>query len=607
MKTKFTLTVLMFIISANIAVTVSAQGTNVGDSLALVDLYNSCKGSEWGRHDNWLLTKPVSEWYGITVTDGRVTQISLYANKMSGSIPTSVGNLTNLDILFLGNNQLSGGIPSSIGNLVNLTNLSLGYNQLTGSIPAEMGNLTGLTYLYLDHNQLEGSIPAGVGNLVNLRGLYLNNNKLTGSIPPELGNLTGINYEFNLSFNQLSGKIPAELGNFVNLPYIYLNDNLLSGSIPAELGNMRSLVYLWLYNNKLSGSIPPEIGNLSNLRILNLYSNQLTGSIPRELGNLVNLNYSIDLSYNQLTGAIPHEFGNLLKIEILGLNNNQLSGNIPAELGNLSNLVNLYLNDNQLSGNIPASFGNLKSLYNLKLSNNKISGTVNNAIGNCTNLRYLMLDHNRLKGNIYTAIATLTLYGLNISFNRFTFDGIEQVVKKFPFAVYNNQARIPVHLSNNALSVSAGGTLSNNTYRWYIIGQKGYTQITADSVFHAVQNGTYYVKVSNSICTQLILNSDTMVYTAPASLNNNILSAKNGMELKDKTTRLFVYPNPAKDVLHIDANPNTSFSLVNQAGKTVVTTSIVNNGSMNISGFAGGLYYLKNNSSGAVQKVMIME
>ena len=39
------------------------------------------------------------------------------------------------------------------------TSLNLSDNQLTGSIPSEIGNLTNLTYLDLSNNGLTGEIP----------------------------------------------------------------------------------------------------------------------------------------------------------------------------------------------------------------------------------------------------------------------------------------------------------------------------------------------------------------------------------------------------------------------------------------------------------------
>ncbi len=61
--------------------------------------------------------------------------------------------------------------------------LTLSKNQLTGSIPTELGDLDNLQALYLHQNQLTGSIPTELGDLDNLELLNLENNQLTGSIP----------------------------------------------------------------------------------------------------------------------------------------------------------------------------------------------------------------------------------------------------------------------------------------------------------------------------------------------------------------------------------------------------------------------------------------
>ena len=81
---------------------------------------------------------------------------------MTGTIPSSLDNLSNLANLNLGSNQLTGAIPSSLGNLSNLTVLSLNDNQLTGEIPAELGGLENLEVLYLSGNQLTGCVPAAL-------------------------------------------------------------------------------------------------------------------------------------------------------------------------------------------------------------------------------------------------------------------------------------------------------------------------------------------------------------------------------------------------------------------------------------------------------------
>ena len=58
-------------------------------------------------------------------------------------------------------------------------------SRLSGPIPTEIGNLINLERLYLDDNRLT-AIPPEMGNLSNLRNLRLQRNLLTGSIPPEM-------------------------------------------------------------------------------------------------------------------------------------------------------------------------------------------------------------------------------------------------------------------------------------------------------------------------------------------------------------------------------------------------------------------------------------
>ncbi|HET7115445.1 MAG TPA: leucine-rich repeat domain-containing protein, partial [Hanamia sp.] len=117
---------------ALLKINIANAQVNTQDSLALVDLYNSTNGANWANHPNWLTTAPVSTWYGITLDgNNRVKFLSLVSNQLTGSLPSSIGNLTNLQELELGSNQLSGSIPSSLGNLPNLQYLDLANNLFT--------------------------------------------------------------------------------------------------------------------------------------------------------------------------------------------------------------------------------------------------------------------------------------------------------------------------------------------------------------------------------------------------------------------------------------------------------------------------------------------
>ena len=287
------------------------------DRAALVALYETTDGPNWTDNTNWLTDTPLGEWYGVeTDASGRVVALSLPENRLTGTIPPDLGNLTNLTHLRFWANQLWGTIPPELGRLVSLRRLSLGVNDLTGEIPPELGALTRLTGLTLRLNQLTGSIPTELGNLTELRQLDLYRNELSGPIPTELSNLTELQI-LTLGLNQLTGQIPEELANLGKLRDLYLASSGLTGPIPPELGNLVDLESLSLWGNNLTGPIPPELGNLTKLEGLSLSSNDLTGPIPPELGNLVNL-LSASFGGNRLTGAVPRSFLQLDSLQTLG-------------------------------------------------------------------------------------------------------------------------------------------------------------------------------------------------------------------------------------------------------------------------------------------------
>ena len=260
------------------------------DKAVLVALYNATNGRNWEKNDNWLSNKPVSNWHGVTVSNGRVTGLSLGGNRLTGTIPPELGNLSGLKELKLSGNQLGGTIPTELGKLSSLTELSISNNQLVGTIPPELRNLARLTQLDLAYNRLAGTMPPELGSLSNLTGLFLSANELMGAIPPKLGNLADLR-RINLFDNQLTGDIPPELGKLSNLTYLALTQNQLTGNIPPELGNLSDLAQLHLASNRLTGNIPSELGNLSSLQQLVLSDNQLTGNIPSELTRLRSLRY----------------------------------------------------------------------------------------------------------------------------------------------------------------------------------------------------------------------------------------------------------------------------------------------------------------------------
>jgi Leucine-rich repeat (LRR) protein len=88
---------------------------------ALVALYNSTDGDNWDYNRRWLKNNTPCSWYRVTCRGGHVSNIDLWFNDLTGTIPTELGNLSNLTTLYLYDNELTGSIPTELGNLSNLT------------------------------------------------------------------------------------------------------------------------------------------------------------------------------------------------------------------------------------------------------------------------------------------------------------------------------------------------------------------------------------------------------------------------------------------------------------------------------------------------------
>ncbi|XP_040372149.1 receptor-like protein 53 isoform X1 [Rosa chinensis] len=85
--------------------------------------------------------------------------LDLSSNSISCPLPTSIGNLSNLQALYLSSNSISGPLPTWIGSLSNLQNLELADNsKMNGTIPESIGQLRELEYLYLYGCSWEGFI-----------------------------------------------------------------------------------------------------------------------------------------------------------------------------------------------------------------------------------------------------------------------------------------------------------------------------------------------------------------------------------------------------------------------------------------------------------------
>ena len=92
----------------------------------------------------------------------------------SRSLLDSIGKLSNLSVLTAFITGLA--LPASIGDLKNLNALYLNSNHTLENLPDEIGNLSSLKVLDISNTSIS-SLPSSIGRLQNLQELSLSGNK----------------------------------------------------------------------------------------------------------------------------------------------------------------------------------------------------------------------------------------------------------------------------------------------------------------------------------------------------------------------------------------------------------------------------------------------
>ncbi|KAF6142147.1 hypothetical protein GIB67_037065 [Kingdonia uniflora] len=360
---------------------------------------------------------------------------------IQGSIPSGIGNLTELENLELSDNNLSGDIPVGITKLNKLWQLELYDNAFTGMFPFGFGNLTNLQFFDASNNELEGDLSE-LKTLTKLISLQLFENKLSGEVPYEFGDFK---YLVNLSLytNKFTGVLPQKLGSWAEFDFIDVSENYFTGPIPPEMckkGTMKELLILQneftgdipvnysnclsmtrfrVSNNSLSGNVPSGIWGLPELSFIDLAMNQFGGPITSDIGNARSL-AQLHLESNKFSGELPLEISKASLLSLIDLSFNQFSGEIPSSIGELEHLNSLYLQENKFSGSIPMSIGSCAHLNNINMAKNSILGEIPKSLGSLSSLNSLNLSSNKLSGVIPESLSSLKLSLLDLSSNQLT-------------------------------------------------------------------------------------------------------------------------------------------------------------------------------------------
>jgi len=257
-------------------------------------------------------------------------------------------------IVVLGNNNipwaLTGTLSTTIGNLTSLTSIVFSVTSLSGTLPTELGLLTSLQWLQLPYNNFTGTIPTELGKVTTLTFISLDQNLLTGTIPTELALISGLS-SFSAVGNILSGLIPSFFADDESLYSLSLAGNNWTSPAsnysswapatdysdlwtnPADqlalipfVTALTSSQYRWTTTAGLCGQPGISCAN-GKVTLITLTfcpgCNLLQGTLPSELGLLTSLTF-LDLSGQSLTGTIPLQLQNIQRLNVLNLADNSL-------------------------------------------------------------------------------------------------------------------------------------------------------------------------------------------------------------------------------------------------------------------------------------------
>ena len=226
-----------------------------GDREALIAFYNATDGPNWKDNTNWCSDEPLDTWHGVTTdSEGRVTEISLNNNRLSGEAGNTLAPLTALIDLNLYNNNIS---TLDVSANTALTNLSCSFNNLS---KLDVSTNTVLANLSCTHNNLsELDVSHNTGLTIlecrdnNLSELDVSGNPALEHLSCGYNNISTLDLSYNTALTYMAcpgGSLSElDLSHNTALTILYCSDNSLG---TLDLSYIPGLELLMCSGNRLT-------------------------------------------------------------------------------------------------------------------------------------------------------------------------------------------------------------------------------------------------------------------------------------------------------------------------------------------------------------------
>ena len=201
------------------------------ERLALTSVHDLTGGPSWANRTAWGTDAPLGDWHGVATEGGRVVEVALPGNGLSGPLPGEIANLNELAAVDLTGNDLSGAFPGAIALLHDLAELRVGRN--TG---------------------LEGALPFDLRRLKRLRVLLHDDTGLCASPAPDF-------QAWYTAIEQTAGAICDNPDHVtVSLPMVYLTQSVQTPSRQVRLvANREALLRAFVTAEEPRGFFEPEV------------------------------------------------------------------------------------------------------------------------------------------------------------------------------------------------------------------------------------------------------------------------------------------------------------------------------------------------------------